>query len=142
MVSALRMSNLASKCVRLVPNWTNFDVFKLSFQKIWLGDHQKFKICPIWGQTDPLWGHICKPCTVVEMAILSTLGPYLSSLHIVLKCSDSEARVDDPPQNSEARRNLSSAAQVIKPRNPTPRGHRFNSSVPTLPLNTIKSLQL
>ena len=48
--------------VRLAPNWTNLGLFKISFSTFWLGepkctetDLKKTQICPIWGQSDPIW---------------------------------------------------------------------------------------
>ena len=47
---------------RCAPNWTNMGFFRSYFSTFWLGepkctetDLKKSQICPIWGQSDPIW---------------------------------------------------------------------------------------
>ena len=56
------MVGLAPKWVRLAPNGTNPGTFQIRFHCIWRGasnalksDLKKPRICPIWGQSDPIW---------------------------------------------------------------------------------------
>ena len=48
--------------VILAQNGTNLSFYKISFSTFWLGetkrtetDLKKSQICPIWGQSDPIW---------------------------------------------------------------------------------------
>ena len=52
--------------VRLAPNGINLGLFKISFSTFWLGepkctetDLKKSQICPIRGQSDPIWMPNC-----------------------------------------------------------------------------------
>ena len=63
------MVGLVPKWVRLAPNGTNPGLFQIRFQCIWRtapnalkSDLKKPGICPIWGQSDPLWGQTYHPC--------------------------------------------------------------------------------
>ena len=49
-----RMVGLAPQWVRLAPNGTNLDL-------------KKPRICPIWGQSDPLWSQTYYPCWQVSL---------------------------------------------------------------------------
>ena len=58
------MSNFVWNWVKLAPNGTNLGPFKIS----WLSNQkctervlQKSQVCPIWGQSDPLWCQIWHP---------------------------------------------------------------------------------
>ena len=62
------MVGLAPKWVRLAPNGTNPGLFQIRFQCIWRpapnalkSDLIKSRICPIWGQSDPLWSQTYHP---------------------------------------------------------------------------------
>ena len=56
------MVGLAPKWVRLAPNGTNPGLFQIRFQCIWRGGLKKPRICPILGQSDPLWSKTYHPC--------------------------------------------------------------------------------
>ena len=50
----LGMSNLASKLVHIGPKW-NKSVTLIKESKCTETDLKKSQICPIWGQSDPIW---------------------------------------------------------------------------------------
>ena len=56
------MTGLAQNKVRMTTDGTNMGLLKISYSTVWLGelkftetDLKKSHICPIWGQSDPLW---------------------------------------------------------------------------------------
>ena len=64
-ISCPRLPDLAPKWVRLAPNGTNPGNFQIRFSTFWRtapkgteSDLKISRICPIWGQSDPLWGQI------------------------------------------------------------------------------------
>ena len=56
-----RLPDLAPKWVRLAPNGTNLGNFQIRFSTFWRpapkctqSDLKNSRICPIWGQSDPI----------------------------------------------------------------------------------------
>ena len=67
------MVGLAPKWVRLAPNGTNRGFFRSDFSAFGAGapnalksDLKNPRICPIWGQSDPLWSQTYHPCFLIK----------------------------------------------------------------------------
>ena len=100
------MVGLAPKWVRLAPNGTNSGLFQIRFQCIWRpqmgqirgffrsdfstfgagapnalkSDLKKPRICPIWGQSEPLWSQTYHPC------VRPSLSPHNTATNTTHKC--------------------------------------------------------
>ena len=64
------MSDLGSKLVRLAPKDTGLGLFQIKYRNILAyrvlkSDLKKCTICPILGQSDPLWGQIWHACVTL-----------------------------------------------------------------------------
>ena len=82
------MVGLAPNWVRLVPNGTNPGLFQIRFQYIWLYepnvlkcDLKKSWICPILGQSEPIWSQTYHPCMTVTSHFCSVI--YMFCLVII-----------------------------------------------------------
>ena len=75
------MVGLAPKWVRLAPNWTNPGPNALK------SDLRKSRICPIWGQSDPLWSQTYHPCNfpILMTSVKIYLAPQLLFLYRMVK---------------------------------------------------------
>ena len=65
----------------------NLGVFKISFSTFWLAepkctetDLKKYQIYPIWGQSTPIFGHICHSC--IRFAVDHTVHSVSSSFNL------------------------------------------------------------
>ena len=96
------------KWLRSAPNGTNPGLFQIRFQYIWLiwakcteiwsekvhlvPGFVPFgaRICPIWGQSDPLWSQTYHPCSQISSTGMSNLahsqfGPTMGQIWDVLR---------------------------------------------------------
>ena len=77
------MVGLAPKWIRLAPNGTNPGLFNIRFQ--WINalksDLKKPGICPIRGQSDPLWSQTYHPRCVSSAPLCSPLSHHYPSPH-------------------------------------------------------------
>ena len=69
-----RMSGLARKWVKLAPNGTNPGLFEIRFQQMYWNLIWKSRICPIWGQSEPLWSQTYHPWVWVHPITMTWSG--------------------------------------------------------------------